>query len=167
MRVRGDGVVIGVMLVLLVVGILMWKGYIPSPWADESPNYVATLAPNDWQLASGDVWSIAYPSDWLAAKRDGDGAYTFRTPSDPTNSRLVVLESLETFVAVKNKYTTDGLAFRSTDITFANYEAVKYDYGSGRTDYVIHYVDRTVIIATEYPDDDDIGIMLATFAFTK
>lgn len=167
MRFRADGIVIGSMLVLLVAGILMWKGYVPSPWTDSSPGGVSALAPSDWQLAEADVWSIAYPSDWSAVQREGDGAYSFRAPDYPTNSRLVILNSIETFVAVKNQYATDGLAFRSTDITFANYEAVKYDYGSGRTDYVIHYVDRTVIIATEYPNDDDVGIMLAAFAFTK
>lgn len=167
MTSRSIGITVAVSAVLLVLGILLWKGYIPSPWAAESSNHVSALAPSGWQLAESEVWSIAYPGDWLAVKREGDGAMSFRKPSDPINSVLVVLDSTETFVSVKNHYTNDGLVFRATDITFANYEAVKYDYGSGRTDYVIHYVDRTVIIATEFPNDDDVGIMLATFAFTK
>ncbi|MCR4311742.1 MAG: hypothetical protein NUV56_00495 [Candidatus Uhrbacteria bacterium] len=161
------GVVIGLVALGLITGVLAWKGYIPTPWTNEQSGRVASLAPSDWRAYESDVWSVAYPSDWEVVVREDDGAVSFRPASEADKSTYFLVRTFDqTLVSLKNEYEA-GPAYRETDILIANYETTKYDFGDGHIEYVIDYTDRVVVISTELPNNDDVGIMLATFAFMK
>ncbi len=161
------GAVITFVALLTTVGLLSWKGYIPTPWtATEQAQRASSLAPNDWLRYTTEIWSIAFPPDWQASAESAESV-VFASNNDVEHARLTVVESDESFVAIKKNYETDGLVFRSTEISLANYSAVKFEYGSGRVDYVIDYPSRVVLLMTDFPDSNEVGIMLATFGFLK
>lgn len=165
---RALGVAALLVTVGISLGVLLWKGYISTPWTREMPGRAATLAPGDWLRYSTETWSIAYPDDWTSTEDIAQNRVTFQpSTSDGTTTYFTVTESDLTYVAAKRWYETTSDAYKSTDVVIANYIATKYDFGSGRVDYVIDYPERVVVLSTDVPDNDDVGIVFATFVFLK
>ena len=86
---------------------------------------------------------------------------------DGTTTYFSVKESSATYVATQREYDERLGAYQSTGVVIANYAATRYDFGSGRVDYVIDYPDRVVVLSSDVPTNDDVGIMMATFVFLK
>ncbi|KKW30035.1 MAG: hypothetical protein UY72_C0025G0011 [Candidatus Uhrbacteria bacterium GW2011_GWD2_52_7] len=165
---RALGLSILVAAVGVSISVFIWKGYISTPWTKDAPGRAATLAPSDWLRHSTDVWSIAYPSAWEAVVNAGEQTTEFQ-PSldDGTTTYFSVKESSATYVATQREYDERLGAYQSTGVVIANYAATRYDFGSGRVDYVIDYPDRVVVLSSDVPTNDDVGIMMATFVFLK
>ncbi len=156
---------VGIIAGFAALGVLGWKGYLP--WGSAPVNTDGgALSPAGWQTYRNEVWSIDYPSDWSAYERTGDGATGFAPTADAEEiTYLIVLEYDMTYTAALRASEDD--AYRETGVTIANYEATKFELGSGRHEYVINYKDRVVVLATDVPDNDAVGIMLASFGFLK
>lgn len=154
----------GVVALGVATVVLAWKGYLGGDVADNDGG--GPLAPAQWATYVSDAWTVSYPGDWTATKREEDGAVSFAPQAEALRlTYFIVLEYDMTYTAALRVSEDDAL--KSTPVRIANYEATKLELGSGRHEYVIDYKDRVVVLATDMPDNDTVGIMMASFGFIQ
>lgn len=121
----------------------------------------SALLPEDgWVTYGADVWSMGYPSDWTIAPIDGGVAVV----DDDGATYLTVAEEARALGAIDAAFAEDGSVTKS-EFLFASYPTVKYSHLNGRHEYYIAYNDKVFSIVTEESDEEEVGIMLATFQF--
>ncbi len=127
------------------------------------------LLPDDgWRTYGSDVWSVGYPDHWTVKQiQESGGSKIVFTPPDERLARGEVYfafqEDLRTQQEIETAYAVIGMT--KSEFLFAGYPALKYASNSGREEYFLFYNDRVFYIVTDYPKEEDVGIMLATFQF--
>ncbi len=114
-----------------------------------------------WKTFSGSVWSMGYPEDWQVSTVPGGLAFT-----DPftVTTYLTVGETSLSLKDITASYTSTSGVTKS-EFLFAGYPATKFTLPSGQQDYYIAHNQEIFTISTQYPDDQNVGIMLVTFQF--
>lgn len=164
--------------VVLALGIVVLLAFTlrRESTADDANERVAEslLLPDNWSTYGADVWSVGYPNDWkiTVTRVDAEGnamePYWNFGPTDADDGSDYI------FVRKETALTLDEVeaSFRGvpgmtrSEFRFAGYPAVKFSTYQGDK-YYISYNDDLYIIATDFPNDNDVGIMLATFKFAS
>lgn len=117
----------------------------------------SALLPDNWKTYDAQVWSMGYPEDWdVVTTAEG---FTWRPAYADEGDNYLSVDVVDGYTP------TDALEETSTFL-FAGYETIKYTYPT-YTVYVVDYTDATYRISTEFPDEPEVGIMLATFQFLR
>jgi len=121
------------------------------------------LPRNHWQTYGGSVWSMGYPEDWQIVPTP-IGGIDFVDPFTNT-TYLTEVEPTRPLADLLADYST-GFGITKSEFLFAGYPATKFtSLENGQQDYFISYKDRVIMLSTQYPDDQNVGIMLVTFQF--
>lgn len=128
--------------------------------------FQSALLPDDWKTYGTDFWSVGYPSDWVVERMDEGLEFvppSYRDEREKMGSTYFALrEDDRTVEVIEAAYAQTAMV--KSRFLFAGYPTIKYTDGS-RQELYVSYEDRILRIVTDYPNDPEIGIMLATFKF--
>ncbi len=132
----------------------------------------SSLLPDEWSTYGADVWSIGYPNTWGIDREllGTDGSLTtyslhFHPVDGDEGDYLRIEEEARALEEIEVAFAETSGVTRS-EFRFAGYPAVKFSTYR-RDEYFVSYEDTLYRIATDYPKNDEIGIMLATIKFIE
>lgn len=160
--------IVAILSGLSAIGVFVWFGYLSNvfvaPSGQSNFEIHSALLPKNWQTYRGDVWSVGYPTNFVATTRESDNAVWFSPIGvKEIKTYFLVMPKEGSLDAFKIAQKADGYP-DPDEVTIANYPAVKYTIGNHRVEYYIAYHDRLIVVASDDPDDETISIMFATFA---
>jgi hypothetical protein len=121
------------------------------------------LLPDEgWKTYDAAVWSMGYPDDWQIYQ-SADGVLSLVDPFTNT-TYLSIVEPTRPLAALLSDFSTD-LGVIKNEFLFAGYPATKFTSLNGQQDYFVAYNDRVIMLSTQYPNHQEVGIMLITFQF--
>lgn len=121
----------------------------------------SALLPDDgWATYGGEEWSMGYPEDWQLTILDTGVSVA----DEDGNTYLTAIEETRAMGEIETVYANDASVTRS-EFLFASYPTVKFAHLGGREEYYIAYNNQVFSILTDQSDEEEVGIMLATFQF--
>ena len=113
------------------------------------------------------MWSVGYPDDYIVTEHASDQLVRFAPDDgDKNKTYFLVQKESQSVNEIKIQRATEGY-LDPVDVTIANYPGVKYTTGNHHVEFFLTHGTGVYLLASDDPENTDVGEMFATFAFTE